>query len=302
MPRTFKRYFGPTYFAANGALFVAALARLRRGSPEDRPRRAAQVLAHGAPVAILTKIMTLRRGRTSERLTAFQLAGVAGTLGLVAQGRRARREAATAAVVSVGGSIAYVFWYSRFGRTPAQALAVGNEIPDVTFVDQNGTAISTGALRGRPTAYMFLRGNWCPVCMAQASEIADRYNELEALGVRVAIVSAQDEAHTRQLARSLGVSFLYLHDPGLRGARELGLLHEGGTVPGIPGYDADTILPTVVVTDADGRIVFCHQTDNYRVRPEPGLILDALRGAATSALDPDRSNGASPSPAPSSAM
>lgn len=34
------------------------------------------------------------------------------------------------------------------------------------------------------------------------------------------------------------------------------------------------------MTDADGRIVFCHQTDNYRVRPESDLILEALRGAA----------------------
>lgn len=285
MPRKAKRYFGPAHLAGNGLLTVAAVARLVAGPRDERSRRLFQVVAHGSAATILVRILTLRRGRTSDALAPFQLFGAVGALALVAQGRPARREAMEAAILAAGGNLAYVFWYSRFGRVPSQGLAVGNILPDVAFTDHRGATVSTGALRGRPTAYMFLRGNWCPVCMAQARELATRYRELEQLGVQVALISAQDEAHTRQLARRLGVSFLYLHDPGLTSARELGLFHQGGTLPGIPGYDPDTLFPTVVVTDADGRIVFCHQTDNYRVRPEPGLILDALRSAAVNGTD-----------------
>lgn len=287
MPSPIKRYIGPAHLGLNGALAGVALARAARGPRTERRRRLAQAVAHGAPAAIGVRILTLRAGRTSEHLAAFQLASAAGTLALAAQGRAARRDALAAAVLAVGGNAAYVYWYSRFRREPSAALAVGRRIPDVTFVDQHGRAVSTRDLAGRPTAYMFLRGNWCPVCMAQARELATRYQELERLGVRVALVSAQSERQTQQLAERLGVSFRYLHDPGLRAARELGLFHEGGTIPGIPGYDPDTIFPTLVVTDADGRIVFCHQTDNYRVRPEPDLILDALRGVAGPAADRD---------------
>ncbi len=42
------------------------------------------------------------------------------------------------------------------------------------------------------------------------------------------------------------------------------------------GYEGDTVLPTLVVTDSEGRVVFADQTDNYRVRPTPDTVLAAL--------------------------
>jgi hypothetical protein len=35
----------------------------------------------------------------------------------------------------------------------------------------------------------------------------------------------------------------------------------------------------MVVTNADGMVVFCDQTDNYRVRPTPDTVLEALAEA-----------------------
>ncbi len=43
------------------------------------------------------------------------------------------------------------------------------------------------------------------------------------------------------------------------------------------GYDSETVLPTVVITEAGGRILWADETDNYRVRPEPDLFLTVLR-------------------------
>ena len=34
-----------------------------------------------------------------------------------------------------------------------------------------------------------------------------------------------------------------------------------------------------MVTDVEGRIVYADQTDNYRVRPTPDTVLEALRAA-----------------------
>jgi hypothetical protein len=45
------------------------------------------------------------------------------------------------------------------------------------------------------------------------------------------------------------------------------------------GYEDDTVLPTLVVTDAEGRVVFADETDNYRVRPIPDTVIGALRDA-----------------------
>ena len=43
------------------------------------------------------------------------------------------------------------------------------------------------------------------------------------------------------------------------------------------GYDSDTVLPTVIITDTGGRVLWTHETDNYRIRPEPDVYLAILR-------------------------
>jgi hypothetical protein len=43
------------------------------------------------------------------------------------------------------------------------------------------------------------------------------------------------------------------------------------------GYDSETVLPTVIITDKGGRILWVHETDNYRIRPEPEVYLAVLR-------------------------
>jgi peroxiredoxin len=89
-------------------------------------------------------------------------------------------------------------------------------------------------------------------------------------------VSPQSHANTRALAARHDVPFRFLVDPDGRAAGQLGILHEAGVPLGIPGYAPDTVFPTAIVTDADGRILLADQTDNYRVRPEPWTFLAAL--------------------------
>ena len=126
---------------------------------------------------------------------------------------------------------------------------------------------------------LFFRGNWCPLCMAQIREIAAQYREIEALGARVLLISPQPQAHTRQLAQKFDVNFLFLQDPHNQVARQLGILSEFGIPTGLEvmGYETEAPMPTVIITDATGTVVWVDETDNYRVRPEPGQFLKVLR-------------------------
>jgi beta-lactamase superfamily II metal-dependent hydrolase len=36
-------------------------------------------------------------------------------------------------------------------------------------------------------------------------------------------------------------------------------------------------MPTVIITDKQGTVVWTHETDNYRVRPEPETFLEVIR-------------------------
>lgn len=172
----------------------------------------------------------------------------------------------------------YVFWYSRFGRRASTTLAVGSPLPRFTLQTAKGDALDSGELAGKAAILLFYRGNWCPLCMAQIREIAERYKEIDALGARVLLISPQPDEHSLQLAARYDVPFHFLVDKENKLAESLGIAIGHGVPIGLRGdYAPDTVLPTVVVSNSRGTIVFSDQTDNYRVRPEPDVFLAILR-------------------------
>jgi peroxiredoxin len=274
-----KRGFVACYATANTLLLLGALRR--RHGDATGPATVGASAVHAAPLLFLGSLYARRQGRTSEQLVLLRGAVAAGAV-VSLHGRDGRlRRVFGAVIAGVLGTELYTRWYSRLGRRESVDLAPGNRLPDdLAFAELDGATVTAAALRGRPAAMFFYRGNWCPLCMAQVREMAGRWRELQELGVDVVLVSPQNDEQTRQLAQRFDVAFRYLTDPGMASARRLGLVHEGGVPLGIPGYDPDTVFPTVLVVDANGTIVFSDQTDNYRVRPEPDTILAALRGAA----------------------
>ncbi len=114
--------------------------------------------------------------------------------------------------------------------------------------------------------------------MAQIREIVGRYREMDDMGIKVALISPQSDDHTRILAARHDVPFHFLIDEGNAIAESWGIAINHGVPVGITGgYAPQTVMPTVVVTNASGTIVFSDQTDNYRVRPEPDVFLAILR-------------------------
>jgi peroxiredoxin len=158
-------------------------------------------------------------------------------------------------------------------------LEIGKTLPDMDFVDQNGEAINTDSFKGKKLIYLFYRGNWCPLCMAQIKEISEQYREINELGVEVLLISPQPHRFTVNLAKKMNVPFKFLTDDKGKMAKQLGLFVKGGTPLGMEllGYKSDTVLPTVIITDESGKIIYTDQTDNYRVRPEPETFLEVIK-------------------------
>jgi peroxiredoxin len=172
----------------------------------------------------------------------------------------------------------YIFWYSRFGRYADARIDVGSKMPDFELADLEGNVIRTSELAGSPAVFLFYRGNWCPLCMAQIDELVERYQQLEELGVKVHLISPQSDSHTKALAEKHGVAFRFLMDQDNNVAKSLDIAVKNGVPLGVPGgYAPDTVMPTLIVTNGAGTIVFSDQTDNYRVRPEPDIFLAILR-------------------------
>lgn len=232
---------------------------------------------------LVARLAFLPLPRTSDALPLVLLVAAAGAFvpiwQMVYEGAAgwAPVSAAAAAVVLL---LLYDFWYSRYGRYPDARLDVAAKLPEFELTDLEGNTVRSTDVLGRPAAFLFYRGSWCPICMAQLDELAERRDEMERLGMTVCLISPQPEAHTRRLAEKFGGPFRFFVDKDNRAAGELQIAVKNGVPVGLRGdYGSDTVMPTLFVTSANGTIVFSDQTDNYRVRPEPDIFIAILRRA-----------------------
>lgn len=240
------------------------------------------VLLVTAPfVVFLGRLMIFQNiARTSARFPTLIVLGIAGVVlaswGYAQGGSLA---APLLAIVAWIGFVVYSYWYSSFGRQPSEQLQIGNSLPNFELTDVTGQKVSSSSFSDKPTIWIFYRGNWCPLCMAQIKELVADYKELQSRGVRIALISPQPHNNTIALAKRFDAPFAFLTDEGNRAAHALGISHPDGLPMGMQllGYDSDTVLPTVIITDKGGRVLWAHETDNYRIRPEPGIYLAVLR-------------------------
>ena len=174
--------------------------------------------------------------------------------------------------------VLYNFWYSSLGRTANTRLDVGKTLPVITVTDAQGSRITSASFVGSPTVYIFFRGNWCPLCMAQIKEVATQYQALSALGAKVVLCAPQPEKNTQALADKFSVPFIFVTDVANTAAQTLGIEMKNGLPAGMEmlGYDKDTVYPTVIITDAEGNIIYSDLTNNYRIRPEPEDFIEVL--------------------------
>jgi peroxiredoxin len=239
------------------------------------------LLAYVPFLAVLTWIMVLRTTpRTSARFPILITLGVAGVF--MSTWGYLDSHSLAAPLLAAGGLVAFLiydYWYSSFSDRNSTSLVTGQSLPRFDLKNTDGDVVSSVALTDKPCVWIFYRGNWCPLCMAQIKEISVQYHELEKLGVRVALVSPQPHKFTKSLAKKFDVNFDFLTDEGNQAARQLGITHSFGVPMGMQvlGYDSETVMPTVIITDTGGRILWVDETDNYRVRPEPETYLSVLR-------------------------
>lgn len=279
-----KAWYVTLALTAHTALAVhAAVVLLQTGF--SLPWAGALLAAAALPIRV-AGFFLVPQARTARDLPLVLVVTGCG-LAFALSGVRSGLLPAAYAAAAFGSALLYVFWYSRFGRKPSSAIAAGAPLPDFELQDTRGHAVRSASYLGSPAVFLFYRGAWCPLCMAQIREIAAKYGELERRGVKVVLVARQSQEKTEALAARFGVRFDYLVDAGGAAARRLGIEHVGGTPAGMEvlGYEADTTLPTLLVVDAGGRIVFSDQTDNYRVRPDPQTFLALIDAAVAPRAD-----------------
>jgi len=235
-----------------------------------------------APLVFFIKAFVAKSARTPRHPVEYSILSGAGLALTIAMSYRYGDAAGIVhiwAFITLLAWLVYLLWYSVFKGRDAGPLGVGSPLPMFELETMDNHTVSSESFRARPHLLVFYRGNWCPFCTAQIAELAAAYRRLEALGVTVVLISSQSVKKNQQLAAKFDVPMVFLRDRHNEAAKKLGIFQKWGTPMGMQllGYESDTVLPTVILTDAQGDIVFADQTDNYRIRPEPGVFEALLR-------------------------
>ncbi|MBL7714647.1 MAG: redoxin domain-containing protein [Bdellovibrionales bacterium] len=179
------------------------------------------------------------------------------------------------AFIAIFDTFAYNFLQAK---SEESVLAPGKVFPDFMLKDATGRVVKTYDLMPGPALVLFIRGNWCPLCMAQVKEVAGAYRELDDRAVSVLIISSQRQEMSEQLAASHKVPFKFLVDEDLKLASALKLVHKNGVPIGLSRskYGSDTIFPTAIITNEKREVIYIDQTDDVTIRPEPETFLAVL--------------------------
>ena len=97
-----------------------------------------------------------------------------------------------------------------------------------------------------------------------------RLDEIRALGGEVVAISGDDVEACREIAEAYDIDFSLLADPEFQAIDAFGLRHEGG------GMGGDAARPATFILDREGQVVWRRLTDNWRIRPRPAELLEAL--------------------------
>lgn len=227
-----------------------------------------------------SKVWVARDLRRADLL--WGLVGAGAVLGAAGAGGPG---VVAAAVAGLAGQVGFVTWYARQHR-PTGPLAVGDRLPDAPLVRLDGTATSLSELAGRPHVIVFHRGSWCPFCVVQVRDLAARYRDLDRRGYQVALISPQPAADTAALAADLDVPMAHYVDRDGAAAQALDLVQSGG-LPATYGRGqvGDTVVPTVVITDAEGVVRWLRHSSDHRDRPDAATLLDVIDHGLRSGVD-----------------
>jgi peroxiredoxin len=262
-------------------LSLYALAQLARGA-EPLLSWLGLALAVFAPLVFFIKVFVAKSPRTRRHPVEYSILsglGLAMTMAMSSRFGQAAGLIHVWAGITLVAWLVYLRWYSVFRGRDAKPLRTGSPLPEFRLESLDGHNVSSESFKAKPHLLLFYRGNWCPFCTAQIEELAVAYKRLEESGISVVLISPQSIKKNQALAARFDVPMVFLRDRDNTAAKQLGLLHKWGTPMGMQllGYESDTVLPTIVLTDSHGVIVYSDQTDNYRVRPEPGVFEDLLK-------------------------
>ncbi len=170
-------------------------------------------------------------------------------------------------------------------------LPVGAKIPEFHLQDQDSKSVSSSDLLAKGRLVLcFVRGRWCPFCVAQMEAMNLVLPEIEQAGATLVVVSPQSVQQSFFMRDQHKLRFPLLSDPANNVARQFGLAYRVPdeqrevyrrafvNLPFVNGDDSwELPIPATYIIDRDGSVLYASANEDYTERPEPADIVRFLQ-------------------------
>jgi peroxiredoxin len=168
----------------------------------------------------------------------------------------------------------------------ANILLVGATIPEFQLHDHDGKDISSSDLLAKGRLVLcFIRGRWCPFCVAQMETMNLILPEIVQTGATLVAISPQTVQQSFFMRDQHKLRFPLLSDTGNNVARQFGLAYRVPdeqkaiyqrafvNLPFVNGEDSwELPIPATYILDRDGAVLYVSANEDYTERPEPAEI------------------------------
>ncbi|GAA3773692.1 peroxiredoxin-like family protein [Corallibacter vietnamensis] len=164
-------------------------------------------------------------------------------------------------------------------------LLIGERVPEATLIDPDGNKLTLkSVIKEKPTVLVFYRGGWCPYCNAQLSGLSESESKILELGYQIIAISPDNYKNLKPTMQEDNVAYSLYSDPEAKLIQDIGIGFETPSMAKMyikkkTKMDATDILPvpTVMVLNTSGEILFEYINPNYKVRLSESLLLSALK-------------------------
>lgn len=172
----------------------------------------------------------------------------------------------------------------------AAPLPVGSVAPDFNGMDAAGRPVELKQLLKKgPVVLYFYRGQWCPYCNQQLSQLQDSLQLLTAKGAQIVVVTPETLENIDKTVEKTKAAFPIVHDQNfaIMTAYHVAFTVAPATVLKYKSFGVDLQkanaastdvlpVPATYVIGRDGRIRFTYFNTDYRQRVSVHRIAAAL--------------------------
>jgi peroxiredoxin len=160
-------------------------------------------------------------------------------------------------------------------------LRVGDRLPQLSLLTTDSRQVTEEDLiASAPTLLVLYRGWWCPSSKSQLDEIARDYESFSGAGITIFAASVDQPAEAAPLQLYVGDKITILCNVPKSLLDEVGVRDQRGA----PWYDRilfgakrqDIAMPSALVINASGKIVFVYRSTRVDDRARPADIIASL--------------------------